>query len=99
MDYITEHISDADLSVEAISREIGMSRVHFYRKIKALTNYTPVEFIRTVRLNRAAQLLREKAYSISEIRYMVGIQDADYFRKCFKTQFGVTPSDFVENMA
>lgn len=97
LDYINEHIADTDLSVEKIARQVGLSRVHFYRKIKALTNMSPQEFIRQIRLEHAAQILRSGKLNVSETRYSVGIQDAEYFRKSFKEQFGQTPRDYAEH--
>lgn len=97
VDYITDNISDNSLSVEKLSREIGLSRVHFYRKIKALTNLTAVEFIRNIRLKRAAAILSQGKLTIKEVAAMAGFEDIDYFRKSFKKQFGVKPSDFHRN--
>lgn len=94
--YINDHISDPDLGVEKVAGEVGLSRVHFYRKIKALTNMSAVEFIRLIRLERAAQLLKTGKLNISEVRYAVGFQDADYFRKMFKEHYGLSPSDYAE---
>ena len=94
VDYINNNISDSTLSVEKLSNEIGLSRVHFYRKIKALTNQTAVEFIRNVRLKRAAWLLQQNKFNINEVRQMVGIEDEEYFRKCFIDQDGKTPSEY-----
>ncbi len=96
IDFINEHISDSDLTVEKVAGEVGLSRVHFYRKIKALTNLSAVEFIRLIRLERAAQLLRTGKLNVSEVRYSVGIQDTAYFRKSFKDHFGHTPSDYAK---
>jgi ligand-binding sensor domain-containing protein/signal transduction histidine kinase/DNA-binding response OmpR family regulator len=97
VDFITENISDSSISVNKLSAHIGLSRSQFYRKIKALTNQTAVEFIRTIKLKRAASLLAQKKLSVKEIRYMVGFEDADYFRTCFKEQFGVTPSEYTQS--
>ena len=97
VDYLLEHIGNSDLTVEKLAREIGMSRANFYRKIKALTNMSASEFLRKVRMEHAAQLLKTNKIRISEVRYMVGISDADYFRKCFKTHFGLTPKDYIES--
>lgn len=94
VDYIVENIANPKLSVTRISEHVGLSRVHFYRKIKALSNQTAVEFIRNVRLKRAATLLSQNKLSVKEVRNMVGFEDADYFRECFKEQFGVTPSEY-----
>ena len=92
--YITKNISYPSISVQQLSTHLGLSRVHFYRKIKALTNQTAVEFIRNVKLKRAADLLKQDKLSVKEIQHMVGFEDPDYFRECFKNQFGVTPSEY-----
>ncbi|MBN2485734.1 MAG: response regulator [Bacteroidales bacterium] len=97
VDFITEHIEDSSINVETLSKELGLSRVHFYRKIKALTNLTAVDFIRSIRLKRAAILLQKNKLSIKEIHNMVGFENADYFRICFKSQFGMTPSEYASN--
>jgi AraC-like DNA-binding protein len=75
---------------------LGLSRVHLYRKIKALTNLTAVEFVRSIRLKRAASLLQENRFNINEISAMVGMDDVDYFRICFKKQFGYSPSEYAK---
>jgi ligand-binding sensor domain-containing protein/signal transduction histidine kinase/DNA-binding response OmpR family regulator len=95
VDYITENIQDSSISVEKLSKEIGMSRVHLYRKIKALTNITPVDFIRSIRLKTAASLLKQNKLSIKEIQYMVGFESADYFRKSFKAQYDLPPTEYA----
>lgn len=95
VDYITANISDPSINVNKISAHVGLSRVHFYRKIKALTNQTAVEFVRNVKLKRAAFLLSQDKISVKEVRNMVGFEDADYFRDCFKNQFGVSPSEYA----
>lgn len=97
MAYIEQNISEPSLSVEELGREVGMSRVTLYRKIKALTDQTAIEFIRGVRLKRAAQLLEQNKLNINEVAYMVGFQDIDYFRRCFKEQFGFTPKEYASN--
>jgi ligand-binding sensor domain-containing protein/signal transduction histidine kinase/DNA-binding response OmpR family regulator len=94
--FIEDNIAEPTLNVEELGREIGMSRNTLYRKVKALTNQTVVEFIRSFRLKRAAQLLEQNKLQVNEIAYMVGFQDVDYFRKCFKEQFGHTPSDHAK---
>ena len=71
--YVEQHIDRSDLSVEELSRELGMSRVHLYKKLTAITGRSPVEFIRIIRLKRAAQLLRESQLNVSEIAYSVGL--------------------------
>ena len=92
MNFIALH-ADPEFSVDDLARKLLMNRKQVYRKIKALTDSTPVEFIRVVRLKKAAVLLRSHQYTISEITYMVGFQDLKYFRERFKAFFGVNPSD------
>ena len=96
LDYIAENIGNHELTVDKIAKEVGMSRTNFYRKIKALTNLSAAEFLRKIRMNHAAQLLKTNKVRISEARYMVGITDPDYFRECFKKQFGMTPKSYLE---
>jgi len=93
LNYIELHITDEDLSVEQLSQEVAMSKSSFYKKIKSLTNQTGVEFIRTVRIKRAAQLLEQGQLSVNEVSYKVGFMDVDYFRKCFKDHFKYTPKE------
>jgi DNA-binding response OmpR family regulator/nitrogen-specific signal transduction histidine kinase len=93
---IENQISEPELNVEFLCNQIGMSRSQAFRKFKAITDLSPVEFIRMIRIKRAAQLMIQKAGNISEISYMVGFSDLDYFRKCFKEQFGVTPTKYLE---
>ncbi len=95
MSFIERNIAESSLSVEELGKEVGMSRVTLYRKIKALTNQTAVEFIRSVRLKRAAQILEQNKLHVSEVAYMVGFIDIDYFRRCFKDQFGHTPKEYA----
>lgn len=92
LEYTEQHMSDPDFSVEELSRELGMSRVHLYKKLSSLTGKTPIEFIRIIRLKRAAQLLQESQMTVSEIAYEVGFNNPKYFRKYFKEEFGVLPS-------
>jgi AraC-like DNA-binding protein len=95
MKYIEENISEPTLSVEELSKVVGMSKTTLYRKIKALTNQNTNEFIRSVRLNIAAQLLKQNKFNVSEVAYNVGFSNHDYFRKCFKEQFGTTPKEYA----
>lgn len=97
IDYIIENIGSSDLSVDRIASEVGMSRTNFYRKIKALTNRSAAEFLRSVRMNYAAQLLKTNKVRVSEVGPMVGISDVDYFRECFKKQFGLSPRAYIES--
>jgi cobalt-zinc-cadmium resistance protein CzcA len=92
--YVEDNIARSDLSVEELSKELGMSRVHLYKKLLAITGKTPIEFIRIIRLQRAAQLLRGSQQNISEIAYQVGFNNPKYFSRYFKEEFGILPSAF-----
>ena len=87
-------MGEPDFSVEKFSRELGMSRVHLYKKLLALTGKSPIEFIRHIRLQRAAQLLEKSQMSVSEIAYQVGFNNPKYFSKYFKDQFHILPSAY-----
>ncbi|MFO7934275.1 MAG: two-component regulator propeller domain-containing protein [Bacteroidales bacterium] len=93
---VEEHMDDPEFDVSMLVKHVGMSRSVLYRKLKALTGQSAKEFINTIRLKRAAQLLLKNKLSISEITYMVGYNDPQYFSKCFKKQFGKTPSQYAE---
>ena len=95
--YVEEKISDADFSVEDLSRELGMSRVHLYKKLLSLTGKAPLEFIRTIRLQRAAQLLEKSQLTISEVAYKVGFNSPKYFAKYFRDEFGMLPSEYIQS--
>lgn len=97
--FIESHLDDPKLTVEELGREVGMSQTTLYRKIRALTDKNTVEFIRYVRLTKAAQLLKEQQFQVNEVAYMTGFNQVDYFRKCFKEQFGLTPSAYAEEAA
>lgn len=93
---IEARISDPQLSVEDLGREVGLSRSSLYKKIKAKTGHVPNEFVRLIRLKTAAKLLVEQEYTIAEIGYKVGFNSHSYFSKCFSTQFELTPTEFAE---
>ena len=88
---IQENLVNSDLSVEQISDEIGLSRVQLYRKVKALTGYSPVEILRKARLTRARHLLQTTERTVSEVAYAVGFSTPSYFSKCYKDEFGESP--------
>jgi len=91
---IHEKINDTNMGVEFLAHEIGLSRVQLYRKVSALTGITVNELIRNFRLQRAAQLLEQRWGPVSQVAYEVGIHNLSYFSKCFKEQYGVSPSDY-----
>ncbi len=95
VDLIEEHMSEAEYNVEALVKDMYISRSKLYLKIKALTGYSTSEFIRTVRLKRAVQLLEQSDFTIKEIMFMTGFNTASYFSKCFKKLYGIVPSEYV----
>jgi signal transduction histidine kinase/DNA-binding response OmpR family regulator len=92
-DIIQQNLHDSDLNVEQIGEEIGLSRVQLYRKVKALTGQSPVELLRTARLQRGRKLLETTDQTVSEVAYAVGFTSPSYFTKCFKDEFNVSPSE------
>jgi len=92
---VEENLTNKDFSVERMSRLLAMSRVLLYKKILSLTGKTPTEFIRTIRLQRAAQLLEKSQYAISEIAYEVGFNDPRNFARHFRDQYHMLPSDYA----
>ena len=93
---VEENIDNAALNVEMLCALLNMSRTSFYNKIKALTDQAPADYIRLIRLKRAAQLLKEQQYSITEVAEMTGFSDAKYFREVFKKHFNVSPSQYAK---
>ncbi|WP_154859582.1 two-component regulator propeller domain-containing protein [Cyclobacterium xiamenense] len=97
MQVIEENMTDPSFGVEVFCREVGMSRTQLFRKLKAMTHYPPGDFIRLMRLKKAAELLRKGAGNIGEVAFLVGFQDPSYFTKSFHKQFGKTPSEFINS--
>lgn len=98
MAYLEENLTDTQLSVEGLSRQIGMSRSSLYNKLLELTGQTPVEFIRSVKLDKAAVLLEKSDMNIAQVAYSVGFATPNYFAKSFKTKFGMLPSEYAQKM-
>lgn len=92
---VEENISNPDFSVENLSHELGISRAHFYKKIVALTGKSPLEFIRVIRLQHAAQLLEKSQLTVAEIAYKVGFNNPKYFARYFKEEYHMLPSVFA----
>jgi DNA-binding response OmpR family regulator/nitrogen-specific signal transduction histidine kinase len=92
---VEDNISDTNFSVEDLSRELGMSRVHLYKKLLALTGKSPLEFIRVIRLQQAAQMLEKSQLTVSEIAYKVGFNNPKYFTKYFKEEYKMLPSAYA----
>ncbi|SHJ03204.1 hybrid sensor histidine kinase/response regulator transcription factor [Pseudozobellia thermophila] len=93
---IDRNLDKADLSTTFLCQELGMSSSKLYQKIKELTDLAPKEFIRTVRLKKAAGLLKSKKYNVSEVTALTGFNDPLYFSRCFKKQFGYPPSKLIK---
>ena len=84
-----------DIDVNTIAREVGMSKSSFYRKIKLITDLSPVEFVKNIRLKHAYELLEKGETSLESVAYSTGFSSAKYFSTCFKEQFGITPTEFL----
>ena len=93
---VEEKMSDPDFNVDSLIKELSCSRTFFYKKLKGISGYSPNEFVRTIRMKKAAQMLRSGDYTVAETSYEVGISDPNYFSKCFKTHFGETPSVYCK---
>ena len=90
---VESRLENSELSVEDLASDMNLSRVQLYRKVKSVTGSTPVELLRTARLNRAYRLLMSSDRSVSEIAYQVGFTAPSYFTKCFKEAYGMLPGD------
>jgi AraC-like DNA-binding protein len=95
LEYVNEHIAEPDLNINFIVNNLGMSRSTFFRKIKAITDTTRKEFVDSVRLKRATQLLTKSDPNISEIAYAIGHSNHQYFSKWFKAHFQMSPSEYI----
>ena len=96
MQTIEKNLDNGELMVEDIASEVNMSRSVFFKKLKTLTGLSPIEFLKEIRMKRAAQLIETEEYTMAQIAYMVGINDSHYFSKCFKQQYGITPTEYKE---
>ena len=94
---IEENFSNSELNVNFLATELNISRSSLFAKIKTLAEITPNEMIQMVRLKKAAQLMKEGKYTISEISYMVGFSNPSYFSKCFQKQFNIKPTDYIKS--
>ncbi|MDH6342103.1 signal transduction histidine kinase/ligand-binding sensor domain-containing protein/DNA-binding response OmpR family regulator [Parabacteroides sp. PFB2-12] len=97
VELMEKNMDNGELVVEDLVQELAVSRSVFFKKLKALTGLAPIEFIREMRVKRAAELIETGEYSISQVSYMVGINDPRYFSKCFKQKYGMTPTEYKEN--
>jgi len=92
--FIEEHVGNNDFVIEDLAVEMGMSRTVFFKKMKGLTGLAPIEYVRDILMQHAAYLLENADYTIKEVSYMVGMNDAKYFSRCFKKKFNLTPSEY-----
>lgn len=88
---IEDHIADSDLNVNALCQLSGINNKQIYRKLKQLTGMSPVEYIKSIRMKKAAMLLNQQKFSVAEVMYMVGFSNHSYFAKCFQAEFGISP--------
>lgn len=98
MSIVEDNMMNTEFSVEMLVSEMGMSRSNLYLKLKEITGLSSSEFIRSVRLKRAVQLIKKSDMSVKEIMYMTGFNTASYFSKCFKKQYGMVPSEYVKSL-
>lgn len=94
---IEDHVADSELNVNALCELSGIGNKQVYRKVKQLTGLSPVEYIKSIRMKKAAMLLEQGKFSVAEVMYMVGFSSSSYFSKCFQGEFGVTPKQFMED--
>lgn len=94
LEVVEKNMDNPDFDIEEFCDQVGMSRTNLHRKLKAITNKSATEFIRSLRIKRAAQLLKQKAGTVSDIAYMVGFNNLSYFTRCFKEDIGVNPSEY-----
>ncbi len=99
MALVEEHMADSDFDTETFAKGVTMSRTQLHRKLKALTGQSPHEFIRTLRLGRAAQLLQKNSGNVSEVAYDVGFNNLSHFAKAFRKQFNQSPSEYAESFS
>lgn len=96
MQYIEEQMDNSELTIDDFANKLLLSRTVFYRKLKSIVGLTPVDFIRDIRIKRAAQLIDSGEFNVSQVAYMTGFSDPKYFSKCFKKQMGVTPTEYKD---
>lgn len=96
--FILTNMSNFDLMVEDIAVDLGMSRTVFYKKIKGLTGFSPIEFKRDIQIQEASKILSLQKHTIKEVAFMVGFTDPKYFTKCFKQKFDMTPSHYIKTL-
>ena len=96
LDCIKKHMTESEFNVEQLGKELGFSRTQLYRKILSLTDHTPNEFIRNIRLKMAARMFHEGHRNITTVVYEVGFNTPSYFTQCFREVYGVNPSEYIK---
>ena len=96
MKVVNEHLSDSDFNVDVLTREVGISRAQLHRKMKEMTGLPVSEFIRNIRLEQAVRLLKEQKINVTQVAYTVGFSNLAHFSTVFRKQFGVSPTEYVE---
>ena len=99
VELMESNMDNGDLVVDDLVREIAVSRSVFFKKLKTITGLAPIEFIKEMRINRAVQLIETGEYNMTQISYMVGINDPRYFSKCFKAKLGKTPTEYRDSLS
>ncbi|MEO0331003.1 MAG: helix-turn-helix transcriptional regulator, partial [Bacteroidota bacterium] len=94
---VKENIANEQFDITTFCEELGVSRSLLFTKMKAWTNFTPSEFIRHLRMQRATQLLAQKRFTVAEVSYQVGFRNPKYFSKCFQERYRITPSEYAHN--
>lgn len=94
---IEQHLEESEFDLERLSGEMNMSKSTLYRKIKAMTGLTPLDFVRNIKMKRACMMLLARTQTISEVAYAVGFSNPKYFTKCFKEEFGMTPTEYQQS--
>lgn len=94
VEIIEKYLADSEFNINIFADEMFLSKSTLYRKIKMITGMSPIEFIRNIRLKHACQILKNQSISISEVAYLVGFSDPNYFSQCFKNEFNITPKDY-----
>ena len=95
MECVRKNLTNSDLNIDMISDEVGISRVHLHRKMKELTGQTPHDFIRSIRLKKAAQLLTERGMNVTEVMYACGFANSASFSTIFRKYYGMSPRDYM----
>ena len=98
VELMEQNMDNGELVVDDLVRELAVSRSVFFKKLKTLTGLAPIEFIKEIRIKRATQLIETGEFNMTQISYMVGINDPRYFSKCFKAQVGMTPTEYKEKV-